>query len=199
MPLDPPAAPGSGAPWGAGVEQDSEAVDRSLVARMAGGDRAALEELYHRHAGWLTARLQRRCRDTEIADTALQDTFVAAWRGAARFRAQGQVGAWLWGIAVRRLADELRRRRPIPVGEPLVAGSEGSAEDLVLAAGGHGAVADALRVLDADLAAVLVATAVDGLSTREAARLLGIPQGTVKTRLMRARAKVRDHLGGELP
>jgi RNA polymerase sigma-70 factor (ECF subfamily) len=173
----------------------SEEIDRALVARVASGDRPALEELYHRHAGWLTARLEHRCRDRETVDIALQDTFVAVWRGAGRYGGQGAVGAWLWGIAVRRLADELRRRRPVPVPEgEWLDGVSSSSEELVLEAGGHGDLADAFRELDADLQRVLLATVVDGLSTKEAARLLGIPQGTVKTRMMRA----REHLRGRL-
>jgi RNA polymerase sigma-70 factor (ECF subfamily) len=169
-------------------------LDQALVARMAGGDRDALEQLYQRHAGWLTVRLQRRCQERELVDTALQDTFLAAWRGARRYAGTGEVGAWLWGIAVRKLIDQLRKRRPTPVenaGEQIPAPS---AEDGLLEGGAYGDLGDAFRRIAPDLQTVLLATAVDGLTTREAAKLLGIPQGTVKTRLMRA----RDQLRGEL-
>ena len=180
----------------------AEAVDRALVARIADDDRAALEELYHRHAGWLTVRLERRCRERELVDSALQDTFVAVWNGAGRYGGSGAVGAWLWGIAVRRLVDQIRKRRPIPV-EPSsgesVAASETSAEDEYLAAGVHGDLGEAFRHIDDDLQRVLLATAVDGLSTREAARLLGVPQGTVKTRLRRARQQLRVVMGDAAP
>ena len=89
--------------------------DRALLARVAAGDRSALEQLYRSHAGWITARLMGRCADAEIVDLAVQDTFVAVWnKGAGNDRGTGEVAAWLWGIAARRLIDQLRKRRPTP-------------------------------------------------------------------------------------
>ena len=61
---------------------DYGAADQALLAQIASGDRAALEALYRRHSGWITARLQHRCADIDLVDTAVQDTFLAAWRGA---------------------------------------------------------------------------------------------------------------------
>ncbi len=161
---------------------------------MRGGDRDALRELYDRHAGWLSLRLARRCPDPELVDQALQDTFVAVWRTAKRYRGAGDVGAWLWGIAIRRLIDLLRkegrRARPNPHrAEPLP-----SAEEQALAGFEHGDLGDAFRRLSPELQLVLQAVAIDGLTTKEAAALLDIPRGTVKTRLMRARQLLRDHL-----
>lgn len=63
-----------------------------------------------RHAPWLQVRLRRRCVDDDVVAEALQETFVAAWRGAGRWRGDGDVGAWLWGIAIRRLIDLLAKR-----------------------------------------------------------------------------------------
>jgi RNA polymerase sigma-70 factor, ECF subfamily len=170
--------------------------DRALVARVARGDRSALEQLYRRHAAWLTARLESRCGDPDLADLALQDTFVAVWRSAAKYRGDGQVGAWLWGIAVRRLIDQLRVRRPTPVPASTVGRYDRAMtfEDALVDDGTHGRFGVALRTIDPDLLTVLIATAIDGLSTREAAQVLGIPQGTVKTRLMRARRHLREIL-----
>ncbi len=169
--------------------------DQALLARIVRKDRSALDALYRVHAGWLTARLGRRCGDSELVDSAVQDTFVAVWRGAKRYRRTGEVAAWLWGIAVRRLIDQMRRRKPTPMERlPLLDPGSRSAEDQLLDAGVHGDLGQAFAELDPDLQAVLVATAVDGLSTKEAAELLGIPQGTVKTRLMRARERMREQL-----
>ena len=67
-----------------------------------------------------------------------------------------------------------------------------SAEDAVLTAVEHGDLGGAIEQLSPELRAVLQATVVDGLTTREAARLLGIPSGTVKTRMMRARHQLRE-------
>jgi RNA polymerase sigma-70 factor (ECF subfamily) len=124
----------------------------------------------------------------------VQDTFVAVWRGARRYRAQGDVGAWIWGIAIRRLIDRLRRR-PAPIPSAIATREVVvSAEDQVLLGIEHGELGPAIDRLSPELRAVLQATVLDGLTTKEAGRLLGIPQGTVKTRLMRARAELREAL-----
>ena len=170
-----------------------EPADREVLAAVAGGDRRALRILYERHAPWLTLRLQRRCADPDRVDDAVQDTFLAVWRGAARWDGSGEVGAWMWGIAIRRLIDSLRRH---PARGPLQGAHdiEPSAEEAVLAGVEHGDLAGALNRLSPELRAVVQATILDDLTTKEAGRLLGIPAGTVKTRMMRARAQLREEL-----
>ena len=168
--------------------------DAALIARVARSDRSALEQLYQRHAVWLTGRLQSRCRDVDLVDMAVQDTFVAVWRTAKKYRGDGDVGAWIWGIAVRRLIDQMRKRKPTPIDPTTISGGVVSFEDELLGQGGHGALGPAVQRLDSDLQAVLILTAIDGLSTREAATVLGIPQGTVKTRLQRARRHMQEAL-----
>lgn len=171
------------------------ATDAELVSALVAGDRTALAALYDRHAPWLHLRLSRRCADPDLVDTALQDTFVAAWRGARRYKSEGEVAAWLWGIAIRRLVDAVRRR-PARTWQLPEADAEtvASAEDLVLLGVEYGDLAGALDRLSPELRAVVQATVLDGLTTKEAARLLGIPAGTVKTRMMRARAHLREDL-----
>ncbi len=168
--------------------------DLELVSLIADEHRDALAELYGRHAAWLVARLRHRCADDGVVAEALQDTFVAVWRGAGRFDARGPVGAWLWGIAIRRLIGVLRKQRPAAVDPETRDRLLVSAEDLVLSGTEHGDLAGALRALSPELRAVVQATVLDGLTTREAADLLGIPTGTVKTRMMRARAELRGAL-----
>jgi RNA polymerase sigma-70 factor (ECF subfamily) len=169
--------------------------DQQLLAALRGSDRDALAVLYRRHAPWLVLRLSQRCSDTDIVDEVLQDTFVAVWRGASRYRGDGQVTAWMWGIAIRRLIDQFRARRPatVPLSEGL-GQTEPSVEERVLLGIEHGDLAGALRHIAPELRAVVRATILDGLTNKEAARLLGIPVGTVKTRLMRARAALREEL-----
>ena len=171
--------------------------DAELMAAVADGSTPALEVLYHRHAAWLTVRLGRRCSDATVVDEVLQDTFVAAWRGAGRYSGKGEVAAWLWGIAIRRLVDALRRRPPLTYSVEEYGASLGtleSAEDRVLLGVEHGDLAGALARLSPELRAVVQATVLDGLTTREAGRLLGVPSGTVKTRMMRARRELRREL-----
>ena len=177
---------------------DTPAVDdAALVVRIGHGDRDALRELYGRHAGWLTVRLQRRCGNPELVDTALQDTFLAVWKQAGRYQPSGDVGGWLWTIAIRRLIDQLRKRPPPdPIGSPTWTNgsfAEVLTHEIPLALG-HTEMGAAFASLDPDLQAVLAATALDGLTNAEAANLLGIPTGTVKSRLFRARQILEEHL-----
>lgn len=169
---------------------DSELVE--AIARNE--DREALRVLYDRHAPWLMSRLRRRCADPGLVAEVVQDTFVAVWRGAGRFRGQGEVGAWIWGIGIRQLVGHLRKRVPTPVDTPPRDQLQVSAEDQVLLAVEHGDLAGALGRLSPELRAVVQATVLDGLTTREAGQFLGIPTGTVKTRMMRARIELRGAL-----
>jgi RNA polymerase sigma-70 factor (ECF subfamily) len=174
---------------------ETDRTDRELVALVATGSTTALEELYRRHVPWLTARLARRCADPGIVDEALQDTFVAVWRGAGRYQGDGDPGAWIWGIAVRRLVDALRKRPPAAY--EVVESDLGlveSAEDRVLVGVEHGDLAGALDRLSPELRSVVQAAVLDGLTTKEAAQLLGLRHGTVKTRMMRARQVLRKEL-----
>ena len=169
--------------------------DAGLLRAVAAGDRRALGELYDAHAPWLVLRLSRRCSDPGLVDEVVQDTFVAVWRSAKKWDGRGQVAAWIWGIGMRRLVDALR-------GKPAVtyllreehAGTSMSAEEQVLLGVEHGDLGGALARLSPELRTVVQATVLDGLTHREAGRLLGLPTGTVKTRMMRARAALREDL-----
>lgn len=170
------------------------ASDAELVAGVREADRGALHELFLRHEPWLSARLGHRCADPSIVDEAISDTFLAVWRKAS-WRGEGEVGAWLWGIAIRSLLHRLRPRknvyeRLVNLRSPTVL----SAEEEVLARVQYSNVGVALERLSPELRAVVQATVLDGLTTREAATLLGIPSGTVKSRMSRARLELREAL-----
>lgn len=165
--------------------------DAELLAAIVDRQVDALRLLHERHAPWLAARLAHRSSDPTLIEEALQDTFVAVWRKAGDYRGEGEVAAWLWGIAIRKLIDRLRRNRIPRLELPSLVES---AEDAVLAGIGYGDLGAAMARLSPELMAVVQARILDGLSTREAARLLGIPTGTVKTRLMRAKQIMREQL-----
>lgn len=168
--------------------------DEALLHGCADGDRRALDELYARHAAWLHLRLSRRCGDPALVEEAVQDTFLTVWRKPGSFAGRGDVGAWVWGIGIRQLLNRMRRRRS-PLAHLIVRSDRVvSAEDSALLGVEHGDLAGAYGRLSPELRAVMQATVVDGLTTREAARLLGIPSGTVKTRMMRARQQLREAL-----
>lgn len=178
-----------------GVSGDAtEWDDRALLRAVADGDQEALGRLYDRHAGWLTVRLSRRCSSTELVDQALQDTFLAVWHGAGGYRGGGDVAAWIWGVGIRRLIDAIRRdsgRRRRPWWQPAEPAMVLSAEDQVLIGIEHGRLGPALASLSPEFRAAIEATVLDGLSTAEAAVLLGVPEGTVKSRCYRARQDLR--------
>jgi RNA polymerase sigma factor (sigma-70 family) len=172
--------------------------DPELLAALAGGDLGAMRLLYDRHAPWLSARLTHRCNNPDAVADVLQDTFMALWKGAERWRGDGEVGAWLWGIAARRLVSRLRGHREalvLPLAEVTDARPpEPSAEERVLLGVEYGDLGSALLKLSPQMRAVVQATVLDGLTIREAARLLGIPTNTAKTRLHRAKAHLRQDL-----
>jgi RNA polymerase sigma-70 factor (ECF subfamily) len=180
--------------------------DDTLLRAVARGDAAAFEELYDRLAPMVLLRLRRRCADDDVVADVMQETFGAVWRAAGTWDGRGDVGAWVWTIAARRLVDAFRRRAAH--GGPTVAHvdlehalsvsrartSARSAEEEVMSGLLAGPLAAAVAGLAPELQAVLQATVLDGLSTREASVLLGVPEGTVKTRAMRARIQVRQAL-----
>ncbi len=169
--------------------------DRDLLVEIAAGDRGALRELFDRHQPWLAARVRRRCADPEVVNEVVNDTFLAVWEKPGSYRAGGEVAAWLWGIAIRTLLHRLRPRKSVL--ERLLQNRHEtfpSAEEAVLLRIEHSDVGQALGRLSPELIAVVQATVLDGLSTREAAELLGIPSGTVKSRMSRARLELREAL-----
>jgi RNA polymerase sigma-70 factor (ECF subfamily) len=174
------------------------ASDAELLELVISRDEAALRELFDRHAAWLTLRLRRRTSSPEFAAEALQDTFLAVWKNAGSFRGEGDVGAWLWGIAIRQLISRMRKQAsPTPVSTEVLSAlspTVRSAEEQLLVAVEQGSVGDALRTLSPELRQAIQVTVIDGLSTREAAQLLGIPQGTVKSRVRLAKTQLRRQL-----
>ncbi|MFC4564772.1 RNA polymerase sigma factor [Nocardiopsis mangrovi] len=182
-------------------DYDPAGSDAELLAAVASGETAALEILHRRHAPWLRARLRYRCSDPDLVDAAVQETFLAVWRNAGSFTprtADGDAGAWIWTIAIRQLISQIRKSANRWIAEadpqPYEPIGEASAEDLVLLRIEHGPLGMALNNLSPELRKALQATILDGLTVREAAQILGVPEGTVKTRVMRAKAKLREQL-----
>ncbi|MDG6105863.1 RNA polymerase sigma factor [Dactylosporangium aurantiacum] len=178
----------------------SQADEEALLRRTARGDRAAFEEFYRRTAPWLAVRLRRRCADQDIVAEVMQDAYVAVWRAAAGYAgtaAGGSAAGWLWTIAARRLVDayRVRARRDQPVPAPLASDvTAPAAEDEVVGPVLDDPVAGAVRELAPELREVVQAMVLDGLSVRETSVLLGVPEGTVKTRARRARTLLREVL-----
>jgi RNA polymerase sigma-70 factor (ECF subfamily) len=165
--------------------------DLDLVQRIAAGDERALECLYARHAQSLFAYAYHLIGDRGAAEEALQDTFVAIWRGATSFEERSTVRTWLFGICRRQALQ--RVRRGAPAAQPIEEVPEPPSEDpgpdaVVLARADASAVAAALATLSPIHREVLDLTFGADLSHAEVAEVLGIPVGTVKSRLFHARA-----------
>ncbi len=174
-----------------------ERSDAELLRAVARGDGAAFEEFYRRTAPWLTVRLRRRCHDDDVVHEVLQETFMAVWRSAGAFAGSGEATGWVWTTASRKLIDAFRRRGAVtmPAGQLTDdVAMTASAEEELLDGEVDARLSRALDRLSPELLAVVRATVLDGLTVRETAVLLGVPEGTVKTRAMRARRLLREAL-----
>jgi RNA polymerase sigma-70 factor (ECF subfamily) len=173
--------------------------DEELVARVAAGDDTALRELFSRHAPWLAARLRSVLSAADVEDV-LQETFLAVWTGARRYRPESPAGAWIWGIARRQAALFLRRRGPAALLLPVVVAEDGQhASDPAEAALSRAQITDAVTALGPEGSPdreVWQLMYVEDRPVAEVARLMGIPEGTVKSRAYRARRLLRAALGG---
>lgn len=169
--------------------------DEQLLAAHVAGDRFAFEELFHRYQPQLyrLARLTTKCPDD--ARDALQDAMLSAHCSAPKFRHDCSVSSWLYRIVVNACLDRLRRVKAHPTTplEGLV--STGSIGDPAPWLDTAIVIERALMRLPIEQRVAVVAVDMQGFSVAEAARVLGIPEGTVKSRCARARAKLAVTLG----
>jgi RNA polymerase sigma-70 factor (ECF subfamily) len=172
--------------------------DSELLRRHVAGDNEAFGELFRRHRDRLWAVALRTVCDPEEAADALQDAMVSAFRRAGDFRGESAVTTWLHRIVVNASLDRLRRRAARPA---LSAGDEQSLEALVGPGGDPARATDtrldvdaALRILPPPQRAALVVIDMLGFSVADAAVILEISPGTVKSRCARARARLLPYV-----
>jgi RNA polymerase sigma-70 factor (ECF subfamily) len=183
---------------------DPDAEDAESLGRLAAGDHDALTTLYRRHAATLLSYLCRFLDQREVAEEALQDTFVSAWRSAAGFARRSTVRVWLLGIARHQAMNRLRRDRAVPpsmalADEQITASVTTSvtATDpaaLMQAQFDHEELAAALRTLSPLHREVLGLLLVDQLSYADMATVLDVPIGTVRSRVSNARHRLAAQL-----
>jgi RNA polymerase sigma-70 factor (ECF subfamily) len=170
--------------------------DDELIASLASGDDTALRELFDRHAPWLAARLRKALPPADVEDV-LQETFLAVWKNARTYQARGTPAAWIWVIARNQSALLLRRRGPVT--EALLDADEPSADPAEAAlarADLSAAAAAALGPSGGPEREVWRLMYVEDRPVAEVAELMGIPEGTVKSRAHRARRLLRSVLEG---
>jgi RNA polymerase sigma-70 factor (ECF subfamily) len=170
--------------------------DSALVARCALGDEAALAALYDRYASLAYGLAVRIVRDATLAEDVVQEAFLAAWRGAARFdETRAKVSTWLLTMVHHKAVDTVRREqaRPRPAGEEVPERPDGTdvAGDVVRA-DDAAAVRRALDGLTPAQRQVLELAYFGGLSQSEVADRLGEPIGTIKSRTHAALARLRE-------
>jgi RNA polymerase sigma-70 factor (ECF subfamily) len=184
--------------------------DQEALEACRRGERAAFDVLVERHHRRVFRLCVRLLSDEEGALDAAQETFVKAWRALARFEGGALFTTWLTRIAINTCRNELRRRgtkkhaRPRSLEEP-VPGTDVVRGDTLAAptrppweeARGRelrAAFEEVLAALDPEDREVLLLKEVEGLSYEDMAEVLGIPTGTVRSRLHRARAEVRRRI-----
>jgi RNA polymerase sigma-70 factor (ECF subfamily) len=176
--------------FGRNIKRDR--TDAELLAAHVAGDRDAFGELFHRHQRQLHRLARLTSHSPEDAEDALQDAMLSAHRCAGSFRHDAAVHSWLHRIVVNACLDRLRRAKARPT-IPLqdthpVADRTSQIETAVL-------VQRALMRLPVAQRAAVVAVDMQGYSVADTARMLGVAEGTVKSRCARARVRLAEMLG----
>lgn len=178
---------------GSGLELE----DADLLARVARGDERAFMALYDRYSGLVYALVRGILRDAHMAEDVTQDVFISLWKGATRFDpTRGKARSWILSVAHHKAVDAVRRRRAEQNATP---GKDFVGEDVAQEVLRHleaGCVGEALRALSPSHREALLLAYFRGHTQREIAERLGVPLGTVKTRIrdgmIRLRTLLRD-------
>lgn len=171
--------------------------DRELLAAHVRGDPDAFAHLVSRHRDRLWAVAVRTLGDHEDAADALQDALISALRNAAGFRGDAAVTTWLHRIVVNACLDRIRRRKTRPT-VPLGTHDVAAPSDATGQVDTRLAVRAALASLPAEQREALILVDLEDLAVADAAHLLGVPIGTVKSRCSRGRTALAQLLAGTL-
>jgi RNA polymerase sigma-70 factor (ECF subfamily) len=173
--------------------------DVKLVTRLQAGDVSALDTLMERHASRVYRLAYAITRNHADAEEVVQDVFLNVFRKIATFEGRAALGSWIYRVTAN-VALMRRRKRRLPRAEhDALQHVEGSAtpEDYLLSRERRTLAARLLDGLPASYRAVVVLRDVEGLSTREAANAVGASLASVKCRLHRGRAWLRQQLAGD--
>jgi RNA polymerase sigma-70 factor (ECF subfamily) len=176
-----------------------------LLARVRAGDEYALAAVYDLHAGLVFGLARRVTRDEQLAAEITQDVFAYLWELPGRVDlSRGSLRSYLAVVTHRRAVDEVRRnerrvRIEASTAAPTYAdGPESSVVEASAAAWGREQLTSALTALPDDQRRAIELAYYDGLTYRQVASVLGIPEGTAKSRLRLAIARLRAVLGDEI-
>lgn len=192
------------------MERETAALDEAdrqvatLLARVATGDRAAYDALYRRLYPRVYAFVLRRLRDPSLAEETTVEVFFELWKNAGRFRGESRAATWVFGIAhfkclaASRAARRSKRSAVIATDSEVLEAfpDRMDPEDALAARERVGQVKVALGMLPEGQREVVELAFVEGLGYGEIAERLGVAEGTVKTRISRARSMLRRLLSG---
>lgn len=171
--------------------------DEDLLSRIAAGDRLAMRVLFARHQLRIHRFVLRLVRDEAVAEDAVSDTFLDVWRDAGSFSGRSQVTTWLMSIARFKALSALRRRRETGLDDEWAAGIEDEAdtpEVISQKLDKSAAIRLCMDRLGIQHREVVDLVYYQECSVEEVAEIVGIPEGTVKTRLFHARRKLAELL-----
>ena len=172
----------------------ADAADRADLAAHVAGDGDAFARLTSRHLDRLYAVALRTLGDREEAADALQDALLSAYRAAAGYRGEAKVTTWLHRVVVNASLDRARRRAARPT-TPLPQAEWGDPRDRLAERETAIEVEAALAALPDEQRSAIVLVDLQDLPVAEAAQVLGVPIGTVKSRCSRGRARLALSLG----
>jgi RNA polymerase sigma-70 factor (ECF subfamily) len=175
-----------------------ETTDEVLIARIATGDRLAMQVLFGRHQLQVYRFVLRLVRNEAMAEDLISEVFLDVWRQAGRFEGRSQVTTWLLSIARFKALSALRRKRPeAELDDEKAAAVEDTSDDpaVTLQKKDKSALLrQCLEALSVEHREIIDLVYYHEQSVEEVARILDIPQGTVKTRMFYARKKLSEVL-----
>ena len=174
---------------------DGDEEDRSLLAAHVAGDADAFTTLVRRHQDRLWAVALRTLGDREDAADALQDALLSAYRSAGSYRGDAKVTTWMHRVVVNACLDRIRRNKVRPTVPMPEDGGPVDPHDRLGDRETAMEIEAALATLPDEQRAALVLVDVQGLPVEDAASILGVPSGTVKSRCARGRARLALQLG----
>lgn len=178
------------------MDQGSD--DRALIRQIAGGDAKALERLFTRNQTRVFRYLVRIVRNEAIAEELLNEVFLGAWTGAARYEGRSEPSTWLLSIAHNKAVSALRKKREVSGYDEETAGQiedENDTPEVTAQKTDKGAqIKAAMQGLSAEHREILDLVYYQEQSVSEAAEILAIPEATVKTRMFYARKKLGEIL-----